>query len=157
MKTQIESIIHNLTESFDGKPWYGVPVMEKLNQISWEIVNDKTYNSKSIAILVQHIFNWRLFVIKKLAGDLSFNIVMDGENDWDAVHIKNEEEWNLLKRKLQNSQDTLIQKLSEQTDELLLRKVPGKEYTFGPVLTSVAQHDIYHLGQIAMLNAIQQR
>lgn len=154
MRTKLESIISNLKESFDGKPWYGIPLMEKLNQIPWEVVNEKTYGSKTIAVLVQHIINWRVFVLKKLEGDLLFDIVIDGENDWETVAIRSQEEWNLLKQKLQNSQDSLIQKLAQETDEILQKKVIGKAYTFGPILRSIAQHDIYHLGQIAMLNAM---
>lgn len=154
MRTKLESIISDLKESFDGKPWYGISVMEKLNQIPWEVVNEKTYGSKTIAVLVQHIINWRVFVLKKLEGDLLFDIVIDGENDWEAVTIQSQEEWIFLKQKLQDSQDSLIQKLAHETDEILQKKVIGKEYTFGPILTSIAQHDIYHLGQIAMLNAM---
>jgi len=154
MAKELDVIIQNLKECFDGKPWYGIPVMEKLNAIPWQVVNNKVYGGKSIAILVKHIMNWRIFVIKKLEGDLQFNIIIDGENDWDEVHVKSQEEWNLLKQNLQNTQDDLIEKLSKETDELLEKQVPGKEYKFGPILTSVAQHDIYHLGQIAMLNSM---
>ncbi|MFS4493257.1 DinB family protein [Maribacter sp. 2308TA10-17] len=155
MRTQLEIIVQNLKDSFDGKPWYGISVMEKLNEIPWRIVNDKVYGEKSIAILVQHIMNWRIFVLKKLEGDLEFNIIIDGENDWDEVHVKSPEEWNFLKQKLQSTQDSLIQKLSQETDELLNKEVPGKDYLFGPILISIAQHDIYHLGQIAMLNSMK--
>ena len=154
MSANLESILSNLKSSFDGQPWYGISMMEKLNQIPWKIVNEKTYGSKTIAVLVQHIINWRVFVIKKLEGDLKFNIVIDGENDWDTVDIQSQEEWDILKRKLQITQDSLLRKLSEVTDELLHEKVPGEAYTFGPILTSIAQHDIYHLGQIAMLHAM---
>lgn len=155
MRCQLETVIHNLKESFDGKPWYGISVMKKLNAVPWQSVNEKVYGEKTIAILVQHITNWRIFVLSKLEGDLTFDIVIDGINDWDDVHIKSQEEWNFLKQKLQNSQDSLIQRLSQETDELLIKKVPGKDYMFGPILTSISQHDIYHLGQIAMLNSMQ--
>lgn len=147
-------ILENLKSSFDGTPWYGMPVMEKLNQIPWDIVNEETYGSKTIAVLVKHIINWRIFVIRKLEGDEAFNIVIDGENDWDRITIADQGEWNSLKRQLQDTQDSLIQKLAQETDAVLDRKVPGKDYAFGPILISVAQHDIYHLGQIAMLNAM---
>ncbi|MEP3207901.1 MAG: DinB family protein [Maribacter sp.] len=156
MKSQLEIIIHNLKESFDGKPWYGIPVMEKLNAVPWQIVNDKVYGDKSIAVLVQHIINWRIFVWKKLEGDSVYNIIIDGENDWDNIYINNEEEWNTLKNTLQKTQDKLLQILDKKTDQLLEEQVPGKAYAFGPILTSIAQHDIYHLGQIAMLNSSKQ-
>ena len=129
-------------------------MIDKLEAIPWGIVNEETYGSKTIAILVQHIINWRIFILKKLEGDLNFDIRIDGENDWDKVHIANLEEWNFLKQILQNTQDSLLYRLSQESDELLQKRVPGKEYTFGPILTSIAQHDIYHLGQIAMLNAM---
>ena len=154
MAEQLKSIISNLEDCFDGKPWYGDSVMKKLNQINWEIVNEKIYGNKTIAVLLKHMINWRVFVLKKLEGDVVFNIVIDGENDWDEVHIANQEEWNALLQDLRTTQQNLLQNLALETDGLLNQKVPGKEYTFGPILTSIAQHDIYHLGQIAMLNSI---
>jgi uncharacterized damage-inducible protein DinB len=152
----IKILVQNLKETFNGKPWYGMSMMDKLEAIPWEIVNQNIYGKKTIAVLVQHIINWRLFVLKKLEDDLEFDIVIDGKNDWHVVHISNQEEWEGLKDRLRKTQEDLIQKLSHETDALFLKQVPGKAYTFGPILTSIAQHDIYHLGQIAMLNAMHQ-
>ena len=156
MQNELEVIIQNLKECFDGKPWYGISVLEKLNAVPWQIVNDQTYGTKSIALLVQHILNWRNFVLKKLDGDAIYNITIDGENDWDEVHVNSLEEWLNLISSLQTSQNRLLQSLSRYSDELLQQQVPGKEYTFGPILTSISQHDVYHLGQIAMLNSMHQ-
>jgi uncharacterized damage-inducible protein DinB len=156
MKSQLETIIHNLEECFDGKPWYGISVMEKLNAVPWQIVNDRTYGSKSIAVLVQHVINWRIFILKKLEGDVAYNIIIDVENDWDEILINTQEDWLTLKGKLQSTQDDLLKALSDQSNDLLKQQVPGKAYAFGPILTSIVQHDVYHLGQIAMLNAMHQ-
>jgi len=86
-KNQLEPIIDHLKECFDGKPWYGISVMEKLDAVPWEIVNDTRYGSKSIAVLVQHMINWRIFVLKKLMGDMAYDLKVDGPNDWSSVHI----------------------------------------------------------------------
>lgn len=69
MQSELKVITLNLKECFDGKPWYGISVLEKLHSITWQIVNDRTYGAKSIAVLAKHILNWRIFVLKKLAGD----------------------------------------------------------------------------------------
>jgi len=61
-----------------------------------------------------------------------------------------------LKNRLEETQNQLLRRLSVENDSLLVKKVPGKDYTFEPILTSIAQHDIYHLGQLAMLNSIKQ-
>jgi len=154
-RNQLEHIVDTLKECFDGKPWYGMSVMEKLDAIPWEIVNEKKYGSKSIAVLVQHVINWRIFVLRKLRGDAAYDLKIDGPNDWSDVHVNDIRDWDELKTRLQQSQSELLEILSGATDELLEKKVPGKTYTFGNVLPSIAQHDIYHLGQIAMLNTMQ--
>lgn len=155
MATELDHIIHNLEECFDGKPWYGISMMEKLDTISWEIVNEENYGSKSIAVLVRHIINWRIFLLKKLEGDAAYDLKIDSPEDWTAVRISSQLEWNELKIRLRETQITLLEKLSEATSALLERQVPGKDYTFLPILTSISQHDIYHLGQIAMLHTMQ--
>ena len=53
-----------------------------------------------------------------------------------------------------NTQNSILELLDNFDDDLLDRLVPGKKYIFGPILRSVSQHDIYHLGQIAMMNAM---
>jgi len=153
-KNHLELISDNLKECFDGKPWYGISVMEKLDAIPWEIVNEKKYGSKSIAVLVQHVIHWRVFVLKKLKGDVAYDLKVDGPNDWSDIYINDLQGWDELKMRLQQTQKELLEILFGATDELLEKKVPGKTYTFEKVLPSIAQHDIYHLGQIAMLNTM---
>lgn len=153
MQQQLKSIVDNLIECFDGKPWYGTSLMGKLKSVAWERVNEKVYGDKSMAVLVRHILNWRTFVLKKLQGDAGYTIVMDSETDWTATFIKNREEWEALLQELTNNQVEILAILNASNDELLSKQVPGKDYTFKPILTSIAQHDIYHLGQIAMLDS----
>ena len=153
MSDQLKPIIENLIECFDGKPWYGISVMKKLGAISWEQVNEKKYGEKSIAVLVQHIINWRIFCLKKLQGDARYDLKIDGPTDWTDIHISTEKEWERLKASLKETQTEILAILTNSSDSLLKERVPGKNYTFQKILTSIAQHDIYHLGQIAMLNS----
>lgn len=148
---KIATIIHDLEECFDGRPWYGDSLMGKLDSLDWQYVNERRYGKKSIAVLVRHILNWRVFVLKKLEGDFEYDLVIDGPNDWTQVNITTKEEWEGLKSELKQTQEDILGILSNSSDDLLEQKVPGKKYTFGNVLPSIAQHDIYHLGQIAML------
>ncbi|WP_165776547.1 DinB family protein [Maribacter sp. 4G9] len=146
-----EHIVQNLCTCFDGKPWYGVSLMEKLGQVPWEIVNDQVYGNKSIAVLVQHIINWRIFVVKKLDGDAAYDLIIDSNEDWTPIHIESKKEWENLMNDLRQSQTQLLEKLALQDEAVLHKRVPGKKYTFGPIITSISQHVIYHLGQISML------
>ena len=145
MARKLEFIINDIKECFDG--------MKKLEAIDWRIVNNQVYGDKTIAILLQHIINWRIFVIKKLQGDAFYDIIIDTLNDWTPQQVNNEQEWQLMLLKIRDTQKEILEQLANRSDDLLDELVPGKKYTFGPILQSVSQHDIYHLGQIAMLNS----
>jgi len=109
MASELEHIINNLKECFDGKPWYGISMMEKLNVIPWEIVNDEKYESKSIAVLVQHIINWRIFLLKKLEGNAYYDLKIDSPEDWSEAYIKDQQEWDAFKIMLVETQENLLE------------------------------------------------
>ncbi|MCJ7466791.1 MAG: DinB family protein [Maribacter sp.] len=130
---------------------------KKLKAIDWHIVNEKKYGTKSIAVLLGHMIRWRIFVIKKLKGDEVFAIQIDGPSDWPEIRIGTAKEWDDLLGELKETQNTLLRILSLQTDELLERKVPGENFSFRFLLEGIIQHDLYHLGQIALLNSQYKR
>ncbi len=151
---QINAIISNLTEVFEGEPWYGTSVMKKLETIDWQTVNEKKYGTKSIAVLLGHMISWRVFVLKKLQGDEAFAIQIDNHADWPNIHITSANEWGELLEELMATQRMLLSLLANHADALLEQKVPGKNDTFRFLLEGIVQHDVYHLGQIALLNAM---
>jgi uncharacterized damage-inducible protein DinB len=140
MNNKTHKLIGNLNESFSGKPWLGNSLLENLNAIDYKLVNQTMGNSSnSIAILVQHIINWRIFVVEKLEGNELFEIELNSEKDWTKISVENEAEWNELLEKLARSQNQIINILSEKTNEYLIE--------------GIIQHDIYHSGQIGILNS----
>ncbi len=153
MANQFEHIVNDLKECFDGQPWYGISVMAKLDAIDWQYVNEKPLGcSKSIAILVRHMISWRTFVLKKLEGDAFFDIEINSPSDWSEIHIKNQQEWEQLKIELRQTQKEIIRILSTSESTLLSNRVPGKEYRFDYLIKGISKHDIYHLGQIALVH-----
>lgn len=152
---RIKVLLSSIQESFDGSPWYGISVMEKLNGIEWYSANVIPQNGKkSMAQLLGHMINWRVFVLKKLQGDTDFDIEMNSEADWPKIEIKNEEEWNALQTELQRTQTELLKFLDGCEDGWLETKVPGKAYNFHYLLNGISQHDTYHLGQIGLLHGM---
>ncbi len=151
---QINAIISNLQDVFEGEPWYGTSVMQKLETIDWQIVNEKKYGTKSIAVLLGHMISWRVFVLKKLQGDEAFTIEIDNHSDWPNIHIATANEWGELLEELRATQRILLALLVEQTDAFLEQKIPGKNDNFRFLMEGIIQHDVYHLGQIALLNSM---
>jgi len=145
-------LIFDFNDVLDGKPWYGDAVMKKLININPEVANMQPLPSfNSIAKIVQHMINWRIFTIKKMQGDEAFDIRQDDENDWIEVHISSQEDWDLLVHKLWATQLEIIELISSKSEIFFDEKVSGRDYNFSFLLSGIVQHDVYHLGQIALI------
>lgn len=155
MDNHIQQLIFKFQESFDGRPWFGESLMTKLNAVDVKTVNHRPLPSQnSIARLVQHIINWRIFAIKKLQGDADFDIKQNDSNDWTDVHINNARDWNKLKATLQDTQEKITGLLSSKDDKFMKQRVPGRQYDFQYLIEGLLQHDIYHLGQIGLVHKL---
>lgn len=150
----MEQLIAQLQNAFNGSPWYGDAILQRLTAIDYRKVNTSLAASNSIAMLVKHIVNWRIFVLKKLAGDIEFDIVLNDINDWTAISIQSEKEWVDLIAELQTTQDNIIKLLRKKDDAFLKTTVPNRTYTFEHMIEGIIQHDIYHLGQIGLLDRL---
>lgn len=155
MDNIVRQLIFKLQESFDGRPWFGESLMAKLNSVDFNKVNVRPLPSQnSISRLVQHIINWRLFVIKKLQGDREFDIQQNDTNDWTDVQINNDQDWNKLITKLQDTQQEITNFLSSKNNAFLTQQVSGRQYDYQYLIEGLVQHDIYHLGQIGLVKKL---
>jgi len=155
MKNRIEEIIKSLSEIFEGEPWYGESVMRKLENVPY-VIGYKTCipESHSVAQIVGHLIAWKTFAAEKLKNNEEYNIEIDSKEDWPVIEVQSQEEWEDLKRKLVAAQSKIYEILLQKEDDSFLGdKVSGKEYNFGYLLNGIIQHDIYHLGQIGLIES----
>lgn len=143
-----------LSETFEGEPWYGQSVMRKLENVPY-VIGYKTCipESHSVAEIVAHLIAWKSLVVEKLEGNTDYEIEIDSEIDWPATNVHTREEWEELKRKLVAAQFRIYEILNTKDDEFLQEKVVGKNYTYDYLLRGLLQHDIYHLGQIGLIES----
>jgi uncharacterized damage-inducible protein DinB len=148
----VNEISDQLENVYSGRPWFGMSVLEKLNDIPPENIHKKINAGHSIAELISHMIAWRNYVIEKLNGNKSYKIQLNSKVDWPDVpqsaHL------NDLVTELQKSQYTLLEKLKQSDDSLLEADFNEKGHKFKVLLDGIIQHDIYHLGQIAILNSL---
>ncbi|WP_273446184.1 DinB family protein [Neolewinella agarilytica] len=135
---------------FAGKPWYGKGMLESLEAIPEERWQ-RAVGHQSIARLVGHMLMWRRFLIEKLRNNDDFVLQYFSPEEWPEVsHLSAGE----LLRELKASQTELLEELEGISELALEEKVPSKyDYTKRTLVNGVLQHDIYHLGQINLLNA----
>jgi hypothetical protein len=56
---------------------------------------------------------------------------------------------------MKRTHDTLVNTAAALPEARLRERVPGKKYDFYHMLHGVAQHELYHAGQIAILKKAQ--
>jgi uncharacterized damage-inducible protein DinB len=146
MSNEIDRIVQLLENTFSKQPWYGSSVMDILKDINQQLFNESIGQTHSISQLIQHMIAWRTFTIKRLQGDGSFQIT-------DELNFPKSENFEKTKAQLLESQRQLVEAVKNFPESRLGEIVPSKEYTYTyyTLLHGIIQHDIYHLGQIALL------
>lgn len=148
---RIIDLLNNTYESEEA--WHGPSVVEVLRDVNPEMAGLRlTPNTHSIAELVFHMTSWRIFTVKKMQGDPTFDILTP-EKNFGALPDKIDDfEWEALQMELSLSQEELINELDKRDDDEFLEDiVPGRPYTYYDLLHGIVNHDVYHAGQIAIL------
>ncbi len=154
MKNKIKEMIVSLSEIFEGTPWYGDSVMQKLENVPY-IIGDKSCipQSHNVAQIMGHLIAWKTYALQKLKGNTDFDIEVGSKRDWPNIEVNSQKDWEELKHKLVVSQHNIYEFLKEKQDDFLNQKVSGRDYNFGYLLTGIIQHDIYHIGQIGLIQS----
>ncbi|MFK7934669.1 MAG: DinB family protein [Saprospiraceae bacterium] len=147
--SELQRISDQLHRAYDGPAWHGPNVVECLQEVTPELALLRCGSSHNIAELTHHLYAWRYYVIQHLTGNTSYDVADDFNFiKYDEVDAK---EWERLKQQLAASQQTLLQLLANQNDDVLEKNVPNRKFTFYVLLHGLIQHDLYHAGQIRML------
>lgn len=152
MNKEINHYITEFETIYDGEPWYGKPLMAVLKEADAKAVFKKQHkNGHSAYEVLHHVLAWRELLVKRLNGDTQSTIKTDSETDWSSLPEKQTaNEWNALVRKIQQNQKELINGLSKWKDDALDKNFAGSAYPLRTFLHGQIQHDIYHIGQIAL-------
>ena len=152
-RVEVEKMLTLLRRAYAGPSWHGPSVKEALAGITWEQAERRRENIHSILELVIHIAAWKHIVRQRLLGAPVQEITP--EMDWPAPQGTGQVAWDAALARLEQSQKDLLETLAGLSDEHLketLKKVP---LTIQDLLHGLAQHDLYHTGQIALLKKLQ--
>ena len=153
---QIEGLIKRLEIVYQGAPWYGNNLLSSLQKLDANHLKTRVaVGKKSIAEILRHIVAWRQFLLEHLQGNETYSIKIDSEIDWPPVADLH---WEELLAELDNAQQAIIAQLKTKEDAWLkdIVKVGQYEFNFRFLVEGVIQHDIYHLGQINLLQTLPQ-
>ena len=152
MNKEINNFIGEFETVFNGEPWYGKSLMAVVKDADTSKVfkkyNEDTHSAYEI---LHHLYAWRDLLVRRLNGDNKASISINSKEDWSVLPAQQTAAtWQTLVKKLEQNQKNLEEALGKWKDEDLDKNFAGTPYALRIFLNGQVQHDIYHIGQIAL-------
>jgi uncharacterized damage-inducible protein DinB len=146
-------IADQLRRAFDGDAWHGPALLELLKDVDAATAAAKPLpDVHSIWELVLHIAAWDNAGLRRLAGEKA---KLKGKANFPLVPVApTEDAWSAAIAATKRTHETLIDTVAGLSDKRLRDQCPGKPYDLYHLLHGIAQHELYHAGQIAILKKV---
>ena len=142
-------IADQLRRAFDGSAWHGPALLELLKDVDAATAAAQPMDGvHSIWELVLHIAVWDEAGLRRLSGE---KWQPKGLANFPRVTTVAEGAWRKAVAATKRTHVTLVKTVEALPDSRLWERCPGKRYDFYHLLHGIAQHELYHAGQIAIL------
>jgi len=142
-------IADQLRRAFDGNAWHGPALLELLDDVDAATAAAKPLHEvHSIWELVLHVAAWDGAALVRLSGK---KCQPKGAANFPPVSNPTPGAWRKAVAEMTRIHRALVKTVESLPDSRLHDRVPGKRYDFDHMLHGMAQHEIYHAGQIAIL------
>lgn len=154
MKQLITAIIDQMEQIHQGDGWIGVNFQKKTKILSESDFFDQTSGLHSIAEIISHLTTWRIEAILKIKTGKG-SITDDDPSNWKSIQLLKKIGMEEILRQYNESLFKLIGLLKQENDTFLNEFYYDNdfkgEYHYRFLIQGMLHHDIYHLGQIALL------
>ena len=138
-----------LRRAFYGPAWHGPALLQLLKDVNAQTAAASPLPSAhNIWELVLHIAAWDGAALSRIGGKKA---QLKGKQNFPPMPEVTEEAWREAVAQAKRMHDELVKTVASLPDSRLREIVPGKRYDFYHMLHGVAQHELYHAGQIAVL------
>jgi uncharacterized damage-inducible protein DinB len=156
MTDVMASVLKQLNETHAGDPWYGSSRTRLLGGITaHDAAAHPIANGHSIWELVLHMTAWTRETTRRLAGAKA---ATPAEGDWPPVPAPSEEAWKKSQDDLTQAHAELVAAARKQSAAGLAHwereerdPALGTGVDRAGLIVGLAQHDAYHVGQIAVV------
>jgi hypothetical protein len=148
-------IADQLRRAFEGDAWHGPALLELLHTMDAATAAARPLpDVHSIWELVLHVSAWDGAAYRRLGGE---TVQLTGTANFPLVSKPTQAAWHEAIAHAKHTHDVLVKSVVVLPESRLRERVPGKRYDFYFMLHGVAQHALYHAGQIAILKKAQAR
>jgi uncharacterized damage-inducible protein DinB len=142
-------IADQLRRAFEGSAWHGPALVELLEDVDAAAAAARPIPKvHSIWELVLHIAVWDDAALRRLSG---MKWQPTGVANFPLVSRPTDAAWKKVIAGTRGTHHALVKTVAALSDARLGDRVPGKRYDFYHMLHGIAQHELYHAGQIAIL------
>jgi uncharacterized damage-inducible protein DinB len=143
-------IADQLRRAFEGDAWHGPSLLELLEDVDAATAAAKPLpDAHSIWELVLHIAAWDRAGLRRLEGEKAK--LKEKANFPPVPESPTEDAWRKAVAAVTQTHQTLVETVGGLKKKRLRDQVPGKPYDFCHMFHGIAQHELYHAGQIAIL------
>ncbi len=142
-------VVDQLKRAFEGEAWHGPAIFEVLAGVNAATASSRPVTrAHCIWELVLHIEAWEKAALRRLEGQV---VELAAEEDFPAIKSNSDPAWGQTLHGVKQTHERLLTVISAMSNFDLARQVPGKDYDFEFMFHGLAQHALYHAGQIALL------
>lgn len=153
--SEAAGIAEQLRRAFNGSAWHGPAVLELVNDVDAETAAAcPIADAHSIWELLLHIAVWDQAGLVRLSGK---KWQPEGTDNFPLVPSKpTQAAWRKAIARTKKTHEKLVKTVAALPESRLRERVPGKRYDFYHMLHGIAQHELYHAGQIVLLKKAAQ-
>ena len=146
---EVKLLYDQIETTFRGKSWHGPNMIQVLEGVSADKARLRPLSERhNIWELVNHMNYWMRAALYGLNGGEVPK--PEGVEDWPPVGLT-EEEWRESVADLERTVNAILNALMGFSTINLEENVPEKGYNYRSLLHGVLHHNLYHMGQIAVL------
>jgi len=150
----LEILLSSLDRAFERKTWHGPNLLGTLRGVTPAQAGFRPAPGRhSIAELIVHCAYWKYAVKRRVTGEKRGSFPLTGSN-WFARETMDAAalaaDLALLKRCHRELREVVAGLAPGRLDE----RVKAGGWTLGETIAGVAEHDVYHAGQISLLKRL---
>ena len=146
--TTISAMLKSVAQ---GPAWHGPSVKEALNGVTAKQAAERPIGeAHSVWQILLHMNAWQDHVIDVLNG--ADGIPLQGDKDWPPVSADaSDDAWEAAKRHFDGGGQELRERIMHFDEKMMHEMVRGRDFPTKVMLHGIVHHNLYHLGQIALL------
>ncbi|MGE0639353.1 MAG: DinB family protein [Thermoanaerobaculia bacterium] len=155
--TRVELLLRQIDQAFDRRAWHGTNLAGSLRGLTVaEAVfrpNPRRHNVWELAV---HCAYWKYAVRRRLTGEKRGGFPLPGSNFFRRPESRTPKAADLAAdlRLLRTMHRQLRTAVSSLRDDELWNTSPKQKWLVADEVAGIAQHDIYHAGQIQILRRL---